>query len=47
MFLGTRNAVKGIIAVNHSSRFDIDEDVLEVGVRALLALVDDITGQGP
>ena len=46
-FLGTRNAVKGITAVNHSSRFDIDEDVLEVGVRALLALVDDITGQGP
>jgi len=47
MFLGTRNTAKGITSVNHSSSFDIDEDVLEVGVRALLALVDDITGGDP
>jgi amidohydrolase len=42
MFLGTNNPEKGITAVNHSSRFDIDEDVLEVGVRTLLALTLDI-----
>jgi metal-dependent amidase/aminoacylase/carboxypeptidase family protein len=47
MFLGTRNAAKGITSVNHSSSFDIDENVLEVGVRALLALVDDLTAGGP
>ena len=41
MFLGTNNPAKGITAVNHSSRFDIDEDVLALGVRAFLALVDD------
>ncbi len=40
MFLGTNNPAKGITAVNHSSRFDIDEDVLELGVRAYLALVE-------
>jgi amidohydrolase len=41
MFLGTNNPAKGITAVNHSSRFDIDEDVLSLGVRAFLALVED------
>ena len=41
MFLGTNNPAKGITAVNHSSRFDIDEDVLALGVRAYLALVTD------
>ena len=41
MFLGTNNPAKGITAVNHSSRFDIDEDVLELGVRAYVALVTD------
>jgi amidohydrolase len=38
MFLGTHNEAKGITAVNHSSRFDIDEDVLEEGVRSLVTL---------
>jgi amidohydrolase len=41
MFLGTNNPAKGITAVNHSSRFDIDEDVLELGVRAYVALATD------
>ena len=45
MFLGTRNEAKGITAVNHSSRFDIDEDVLALGVRAFLALVTDFLGE--
>jgi amidohydrolase len=44
MFLGTNNPGKGITAVNHSSRFDIDEDVLAIGVRAYLALVEDFLG---
>jgi metal-dependent amidase/aminoacylase/carboxypeptidase family protein len=41
MFLGSRNPAKGIDAMNHSDRFDIDEDALLVGVRALLALTRD------
>jgi amidohydrolase len=41
MFLGTNNPAKGITAVNHSNLFDIDEDVLEMGVRAYVALVTD------
>ncbi len=41
MFLGTNNPDKGITAVNHSSRFDIDEDILEIGVRALATLALD------
>ncbi len=45
MFLGTNNPGKGITAVNHSSRFDIDEDVLEIGVRALVALTLDLLGE--
>ena len=44
MFLGTNNPGKGITAVNHSSRFDIDEDVLEVGVNALVVLTQDLLG---
>jgi amidohydrolase len=41
MFLGTRDEAKGVTAVNHSSSFDIDEDVLAMGVRALVALATD------
>jgi len=41
MFLGTNNPAKGIVSVNHSNRFDIDEDVLGLGVRAYVALVTD------
>jgi amidohydrolase len=42
MFLGTNNPGKGITAVNHASSFDIDEDILEVGVRALVLLTHDL-----
>jgi len=45
MFLGTNNPDKGITAVNHSSRFDIDEDILEIGVRALATLALDSLAQ--
>lgn len=39
--LGTRNEEKGIIEGNHSSRFDIDEDILLVGARMLTTIVLD------
>lgn len=39
--LGTRNEKKGIIEGNHSSRFDIDEDILVGGARVLTAIVLD------
>lgn len=39
--LGTRNEDKGIIEGNHSSRFDIDEDILSVGARMLATIVID------
>ncbi|MBE0522980.1 MAG: amidohydrolase [Methanosarcinales archaeon] len=39
--LGTRNEEKGIIEGNHSSRFDIDEDILLVGTRMLTTIVLD------
>ena len=37
-FLGTRNDAKGIPSVNHTDRFDIDEDALPLGVRAMATL---------
>lgn len=40
-FLGVRNVEKGITAMIHTERFDIDEDVLETGVRAMSTLVAD------
>jgi amidohydrolase len=39
--IGTRNAEKGIVEVNHSSSFDIDEDVLLSGVELLYSLATD------
>jgi amidohydrolase len=39
--LGTRNEDKGIIEGNHSSRFDIDEDILLVGARMLATIAID------
>ena len=36
--LGTRNEAKGIASVNHTDRFDVDEDALPLGVRALATL---------
>ena len=39
--LGTRNDVKGIASVNHSAGFDVDEDALPLGVRAMATLAWD------
>jgi amidohydrolase len=39
--LGTRNDAKGIASVNHSATFDVDEDALPLGVRALATLAWD------
>jgi amidohydrolase len=36
--LGTRNVEKGIPSINHTDRFDIDEDALPLGVRAMATL---------
>ena len=36
--LGTRNEAKGIASVNHTAAFDVDEDALPLGVRALATL---------
>jgi amidohydrolase len=36
--LGTRNEAKGIDSVNHTATFDVDEDALPLGVRALATL---------
>jgi len=36
--LGTRNDAKGIASVNHTPRFDVDEDALPLGVRAMVTL---------
>jgi amidohydrolase len=39
--LGTRNDAKGIGSVNHTATFDVDEDALPLGVRALATLAWD------
>jgi len=39
--LGTRNEAKGIGSVNHTSTFDVDEDALPLGVRAMATLAWD------
>ena len=36
--LGTKSEAKGIESVNHTATFDIDEDALPLGVRALVTL---------
>jgi metal-dependent amidase/aminoacylase/carboxypeptidase family protein len=41
IFLGCANPGRGITAINHSDRFDIDEPALGTGVKALLALTLD------
>jgi amidohydrolase len=41
-FLGTRNPGKGIVNVNHSSGFDIDEDILPMGVSLFTLLARDM-----
>ena len=44
IFLGSANPGRGITAVNHSDRFDIDEAALGVGVRVFVRLVTDFLG---
>jgi metal-dependent amidase/aminoacylase/carboxypeptidase family protein len=39
--IGTKNVEKGIVEMNHSSGFDIDEDVLLSGVELLYSLAID------
>jgi len=41
MFLGGGNPQRGITAMNHSDRFDMDEATLATGVKALLTLAAD------
>lgn len=48
MFLGGGNPERGITAMNHSDRFDMDEDALSIGVRVLLTLAGDfLRNPGP
>ncbi|BBJ28560.1 M20 metallopeptidase family protein [Athalassotoga saccharophila] len=42
VFLGIRSPSKNIIAPHHSPYFDVDEDVLEMGVKFFLGLVGSI-----
>jgi amidohydrolase len=44
--LGTRNDARGIASVNHTSDFDIDEDALPLGVRALATLAWEFLARG-
>ena len=39
--LGTKNDAKGIASANHTATFDVDEDVLPLGVRAMATLAWD------
>jgi len=45
--LGTRNDAKGIASQNHTESFDVDEDVLPLGVRALATLAWDFLARKP
>ena len=45
--LGTRNEAKGIASTNHTPDFDVDEDVLPTGVRAMATLAWDFLSGGP
>jgi amidohydrolase len=45
--LGTRNDAKGIASVNHTATFDVDEDVLPLGVRAMATLAWDLLARRP
>ena len=44
--LGTSNDEKGIPSINHTDRFDIDEDALPLGVRALATLAWEFLARG-
>jgi amidohydrolase len=41
MFLGGGNPARGITAMNHSDRFDMDEAVLPTGIKTMLTLATD------
>jgi len=41
LFLGGGNPERGITAMNHSDRFDMDEAVLATGTKVLLTLATD------
>jgi amidohydrolase len=45
--LGTRNDAKGIGSVNHTPRFDVDEDALPLGVRAMATLAWEFVARTP
>jgi len=45
--LGTRNDAKGIASQNHTDTFDVDEDALPLGVRALTTLAWDFLTRKP
>jgi amidohydrolase len=45
--LGTRNDAKGIASTNHTPRFDVDEDALPLGVRAMATLAWDFLAERP
>lgn len=44
LILGTRNPEKGIYENNHSSCFDIDDEILGIGARAFFTIVLDFLG---
>ncbi|MCG6928024.1 MAG: amidohydrolase [Acidobacteria bacterium] len=44
--LGTRNEAKGVASVNHTATFDVDEDALPLGVRALVTLAWEYLARG-
>jgi amidohydrolase len=45
--LGTRNDSQGIASVNHTAAFDVDEEALPLGVRALATLAWDFLARRP
>ena len=45
--LGTRNEAKGIASTNHTPNFDVDEDALPNGVRAMATLAWDFLALAP
>jgi amidohydrolase len=47
LILGTRNRGKGIESLNHTEDFDVDEDALPLGVRALCTLAYDFLASAP
>jgi amidohydrolase len=44
--LGTRNDARGIASVNHTAAFDVDEDALPLGVRAMSTLAWQFLARG-